>query len=414
MSTQTQTQVKAPSTPKTTFATVQPGLLQRKCACGGSPGVDGECEECRKKQLSLQRRATNPATPATVPPIVHDVLCSPGQPLDAATRAFMQPRFGHDFSQVRIHTDARAAESARAVNALAYTVGRDVVFGARQYSPETIEGKKLVAHELTHVVQQDSFASTPTSMSSPTDAGEREASRITSGILMEQQARVKPLTSTPLLQRQDAGTRPALDVSTPTQSDAGSSPTSAATPCPTSVRVGATSPFNHSNLSDSDKLKWRTYLGTVSRMDVGPSPNHTGHCMKELLATRKNDCPAALFSRSEGGEVTSKPCTGNRCLDINSGGSAGDGLTHTMLSDGPTAFIDLHRTRNAKSLLEGTGVNSCTTICEQRYFCDRTQATTGVFLITRNYQASTYTPSGGSGIHITTGTVTKTTQAVKP
>ena len=50
MSTQTQTQVKAPSTPKTTFAAVQPGLLQRKCACGGSPGVDGECEECRKKR----------------------------------------------------------------------------------------------------------------------------------------------------------------------------------------------------------------------------------------------------------------------------------------------------------------------------------------------------------------------------
>ena len=66
-----------------------------------------------------------------MPPIVHEVLHSPGQPLDPATRAFMEPRFGHDFSTVRVHTDARAAASARTVNALAYTVGRDVVFSGR-------------------------------------------------------------------------------------------------------------------------------------------------------------------------------------------------------------------------------------------------------------------------------------------
>jgi len=77
-----------------------------------------------------------------------------GQPLNPATRAFMEPRFGHDFSQVRIHTDGKAAESTRAVNALAYTVGRDVVFGAKQYAPETMNGQRLLAHELTHVLQQ--------------------------------------------------------------------------------------------------------------------------------------------------------------------------------------------------------------------------------------------------------------------
>lgn len=89
-----------------------------------------------------------------VPPIVHDVLSSPGQPLDASTRTFMEPRFGYDFSQVRVHTDKRAAESARAVNALAYTVGRDVVFGEGEYEPGTSMGRRLLAHELTHVVQQ--------------------------------------------------------------------------------------------------------------------------------------------------------------------------------------------------------------------------------------------------------------------
>src|SRR6185437_11083385 len=82
-------------------------------------------------------------------------LNSAGQPLDTATSAFMSQGFGHDFSTgVRIHTDAKAAESARSVNALAYTVGQHVVFGDRQYQPQTTAGQKLIAHELTHVVQQ--------------------------------------------------------------------------------------------------------------------------------------------------------------------------------------------------------------------------------------------------------------------
>ena len=92
--------------------------------------------------------------PMSAPPIVHDVLSSHGQPLDAATRAFMEPRFGHDFSKVRIHAGGKAADSANAVNAKAYTVGTDVVMGAGQYSPSTAEGRKLLGHELAHVVQQ--------------------------------------------------------------------------------------------------------------------------------------------------------------------------------------------------------------------------------------------------------------------
>ena len=91
---------------------------------------------------------------AASPPIVQDALRSPGQALDPATRAVMEPHFGHDFSQVRVHTDSEAADSARAVNARAYTVGRNVVFGAGQYSRGSREGQKLIAHELAHVVQQ--------------------------------------------------------------------------------------------------------------------------------------------------------------------------------------------------------------------------------------------------------------------
>src|SRR5579864_5741879 len=103
----TQLQIKA--APKRTFTVMQPGLLQRTCACGGHAGVDGACEDCRKNRLSLQRGAASQSTPSTVPPIVHDVLRSPGQPLDSATRAFMEPSFGHDFSRVRVHADARSA-----------------------------------------------------------------------------------------------------------------------------------------------------------------------------------------------------------------------------------------------------------------------------------------------------------------
>ncbi|HSZ60722.1 MAG TPA: DUF4157 domain-containing protein [Terriglobales bacterium] len=138
------------------------GLLQRKCACGGG-GAD--CAECRKKETDLQRKpassksgSSKPA--AGVPAIVHDVLRSSGRPLDAATRAFFEPRFGRDFSGVRIHTDSQAAESARAVNALAYTVGRNVVFGAGSYQPASTEGDRLLAHELAHVVQQSGRQST--------------------------------------------------------------------------------------------------------------------------------------------------------------------------------------------------------------------------------------------------------------
>lgn len=189
------------------------GILQRQCACGQHTGGGGECEECKKKRQGLQRAAAGTVSGRHAPPIVHDVLRSPGRPLDAGTRAFMESQLGRDsnrvrsasafprlaasrleigsdgdaseqeaeriadrvgsfpssagsparrdFSQVRVHTDPLAAESARAVNALAYTVGSDVVFGAGQYAPATSTGRKLLAHELTHVVQQTGAGSAP-------------------------------------------------------------------------------------------------------------------------------------------------------------------------------------------------------------------------------------------------------------
>lgn len=88
------------------------------------------------------------------PPAVQEVLSSSGQPLDAATRGFMESRFGHDFGNVRVHADARATESAQQIDAAAYTSGSNIVFGAGRYAPGTPSGQHLLAHELTHVIQQ--------------------------------------------------------------------------------------------------------------------------------------------------------------------------------------------------------------------------------------------------------------------
>ncbi|MFZ1218002.1 MAG: DUF4157 domain-containing protein [Chthoniobacterales bacterium] len=249
--------------PLPSFTKVLSGVLQRKCACGGTPGLTGECEACREKKL--QRRPSTlpgsssikpqPPTAAQVPPIVHDVLRSPGQPLESAARTFMEPRFGLDFSRVpivaqsklalstgedsfeqeadrmagqvmgasvsiapelgkvsklsptraiqpkarssalidvlptprpnaatarvreasgfdavaaddsvtrpgfnfakvRVHTGEQAAEAARSLNARAFTIGNDIVFGAAEYAPQTEAGRFLLAHELAHTLQQ--------------------------------------------------------------------------------------------------------------------------------------------------------------------------------------------------------------------------------------------------------------------
>lgn len=187
--------------------TTQPARsrLQRKCACGTHTSGGGECSTCARKREGLQRKERGQSDVMQVPDSVLGVLRSSGQPLDAATRGYMEPRFGYDFSQlqsrpvvapvapagftvgeaddvferdadaaaerivqmsppvgaasrdfhhVRIHTDAEAADSARQLNARAYTVGNHVVFDSGEFAPHTLAGRRLIAHELTHVIQQ--------------------------------------------------------------------------------------------------------------------------------------------------------------------------------------------------------------------------------------------------------------------
>lgn len=120
------------------------------------PGLKKKEEE---KSLLMMRKEAAPGgphidSPTGVPPLVGEVLRSSGQPIDPLTRAWMERSFGADFGGVRLHTGPQASESARQVNALAYTVGRDVVFAAGQFNPGSSAGRRLLAHELAHVVQQ--------------------------------------------------------------------------------------------------------------------------------------------------------------------------------------------------------------------------------------------------------------------
>jgi hypothetical protein len=183
-----------------------PRQISRKCAT---------CEEDEK----LRKKPAGPEAAPTGAAIgmVHDVLRSPGQPIDPATRAFMEPRFGYDFSRVRIHVDTQAADAARAVNALAYSVGNDVVFAAGRYNPGSNTGRRLIAHELVHVLQQSNGTArartTEASLAvgDPDDALEREADRLSSRVLdlnASSRATIDPLAAPAAIQRKQAGPNP--------------------------------------------------------------------------------------------------------------------------------------------------------------------------------------------------------------
>ena len=191
---------RARSSPNKTVGNIGPAGAQQSIATQmrlrRRAWPSGECEECsKKKRLGLQTKLkvnepgdiyeqeadriadqvmATPAHPAVsgappriqrfsgqpngqmdaAPASVDQALASPGRPLEPALRQDMEQRFGHDFSRVRVHSDAAAEQSARDVNAHAYTVGHNIVFGAGQFAPGTRQGRRLIAHEVTHVIQQ--------------------------------------------------------------------------------------------------------------------------------------------------------------------------------------------------------------------------------------------------------------------
>ena len=378
-------------------------LMQRKCACGGTPGPTGECAECHKQRLSRMRETRNSPLEARanslLPPIVNNVLGSSGQPLDRSTRAFMEPRFGHDFSRVRVHTNSSASESARAVNALAYTVGQDVVFAAGLYAPETSAGRTLLAHELAHVVQQQNLgnvAQQKLRIGSTDDFCEQEADRIAHG--------VTKMSGTGPAPGCESSLSPVNKTATKIQQHPSSMLLQRQVP--TGIAIKEIKSFGHSNLvHEGDKKKFLTNIGAVTLMQLTPAGDYSagqkkGECTKEFLTEVSNTCPAHDF------------CTGDKCLEVGRYGSSGDPFTGASVTDGPDTFIDRHVTRMTTSFLEGSGKDNCSVVCHQRYKYrtepDRQYHDLGSFYIIRNFRAGKYTePGSTSPINVTTGEIKK-------
>lgn len=148
-------------------------VIQRKCDCGGT------CASCEEKKLQRKGEGVVSAIPAGFE--AGKQRSGAGNALDMGTRSFMKPRFGKDFSDVRVHTDESAVESARLIQAQAFTTGRDIYFGRGRYQPQTKEGQRLLAHELTHVIQQSGSGhglQTASTLSDPGDRYEQEADAI--------------------------------------------------------------------------------------------------------------------------------------------------------------------------------------------------------------------------------------------
>ncbi len=161
-------------------------------------------EFLQKKELTGHNAEITPDLESRI-----HALRGDGQSLTQLQRAFFEPRFGYDFSQVWVHTDDQAAESARVVNARAYTVGRDVVFGAGQYTPGTSEGRRLLAHELTHVVQQrrggGNSLQSQLRVGSADDGHENEADRIASKVAESHSEVTDDITPVSLSVQRDCG-----------------------------------------------------------------------------------------------------------------------------------------------------------------------------------------------------------------
>lgn len=205
MSARTFTAAQVPAKTQTA-PPVAAGFVQRQCTCGQHVLGGGLCSDCKKKAARLQRKKGDHApfgedvdVDAEVDAAMEVLEQSQGQALDSRARSFMEARFRQDFSQVRVHTGTAAEKSTRAVNALAFTVGHDIVFAPHQYAPTTARGTALLAHELTHVVQQAGSRAAPSAkaISEPSDAAEREADSVAHRIMSGARARPLEITRAP-------------------------------------------------------------------------------------------------------------------------------------------------------------------------------------------------------------------------
>jgi hypothetical protein len=170
----------------------------------GPTAAAGAVIVARKERKTVRQSDSAAARGTLRREAVEDTLRSPGRPLDEATREVMGARFGRDFSRVRVHTDGRAAASAQAVDARAYTMGDHIAFGAGQYEPARPEGQELLAHELTHVAQQQGVATGPTTrIARPGGHAEREAEPAARAVVAGRSPGPVTALAQPALQRKE-------------------------------------------------------------------------------------------------------------------------------------------------------------------------------------------------------------------
>ncbi|MBW2738206.1 MAG: DUF4157 domain-containing protein [Deltaproteobacteria bacterium] len=181
-----------------------------------TPLVQRQVEPEEEKE-ELQAKATSGHISEVNPNLESHIhsLNGGGQPLSESERSYFEPRFGRDFSQVRVHTDAQAAELAQVVNARAFTVGRNVLFGAGGYAPETASGQRLIAHELTHTIQQGSSKERLKQDTPTVDRPHRESRNINRQVEVTQPLPIREDINSPVIARQLDLSMCASDCATP-------------------------------------------------------------------------------------------------------------------------------------------------------------------------------------------------------
>lgn len=307
----------------------------------------------RDDDLMLMRKAVGPSVDAGIaPPIVHETLAGSGSPLDPDTRAFMEQRFGHDFSRVRVHADARAAESVRDVGAHAYTVGSNIAFDTGQYAPLTRTGRQLLAHELAHVVQQGQ---------APIFAAQRASRSAAPGA----HAMARDFAQRPSNAMREARNGDADD---DTLESANDGPRSAGTPPAPGARPSGTRVDTVTSYTDAAlQAGYLSGLGIVARMQILPdSTTWDGNQVVEAVQQTSSTCPDTL--------TVPGPCHGHSHFPIGAS-MRGRGVRPEQPAM-RNRFHDIHTSQSQRvSFLHDATRNprhldSCESVCRQDYSYD--------------------------------------------
>jgi hypothetical protein len=254
--------------------------------------------------------------------VVGGGISSGARPLDSSTRSMMEGRFGHNFEDVRVHADTTAADSAQALNARAYTLGQDIVFGGGQYAPGTSEGQHLIAHELTHVVQQGAEpASTPMAssleVSQPGDPFEREADAVAQQVMRGNEVSVAP--AVPGLARaviQRAVKTNGGEFETPNYVAINDASSAAADGVGKGVGLDIDIKFTPNDLIEADNIGMTQTVKTLHSSSAGGAVDVTGNARRQypdMLTAGEGDAGRGIdrvdAPRNPDGSVSSLPTT---------------------------------------------------------------------------------------------------------